>query len=212
MSRNDSDVCTAYRGARCSCEGHKKDKCTSNEVKCFHCGEDHHSYSRNCPVFKKEMEIVQIHTKERIPRQHAIRKLLRVNSNWVNNFVKLFVFKHVFALGEVFFCNHNKNVRKGNFFKLFWNIFGNIKILRIKKVFIWNLYLGEKMAKLFFLNWVLEQDKVVNQKMRKNEFSSLVWVKLKKSLMYKKNWKTNVWSLDLGKKKFSKNVCSCNRK
>ena len=30
--------------AWCSCEGHKKDKCTSNEVKCFHCGEDHQSH------------------------------------------------------------------------------------------------------------------------------------------------------------------------
>ena len=65
--------------ARCSCEGHKKYKCTSNEVKCFHCGEDHQSYSRNCQVFKKDMEIVQIQTTERIPRQQNIRKLLRLN-------------------------------------------------------------------------------------------------------------------------------------
>ena len=62
--------------AGCSYEGHKKDKCTSNEVKCLHYGEVDQSYSRNCPVFKKEMKIVQIQTKERIPRQQAIRNLL----------------------------------------------------------------------------------------------------------------------------------------
>ena len=65
--------------ARCSCQGHDKDKCTSNEVKCYHYAEDHQTFSRNCPVFKKEMEIVRIQTKERIPSQQAIRKLLRLN-------------------------------------------------------------------------------------------------------------------------------------
>ena len=64
---------------RCSCEGYSKDKCTSNEVKCYDCGEGHQTYSRNCPVFKKEMEIVRIKTKECIPRQQAIRNLLRLN-------------------------------------------------------------------------------------------------------------------------------------
>ena len=67
--------------ARCSCQGHNKDECTSNEVKYFHCYEDHQSFSRNCPVFKKEMEIVWIQTKVRIPRQQAIRKLIRLNSH-----------------------------------------------------------------------------------------------------------------------------------
>ena len=64
--------------ARCSCQGHNKDKCTSNEVKCYYCGEDHQTISRNCPVLKKEMEIVRIQTEERIPRQQVIRKLLRL--------------------------------------------------------------------------------------------------------------------------------------
>ena len=51
----------------------------SNEVKCYRCGEDHQTYSRNCPVFKNEMEIVRIQTKERIPWQQVIRKLLRLD-------------------------------------------------------------------------------------------------------------------------------------
>ena len=33
----------------------------------------------NCPVNKKAMEIVRIQTKDRIPRQQAIRSLLRLN-------------------------------------------------------------------------------------------------------------------------------------
>ena len=40
--------------SRCSCQGHDRDKCTSNEVKSYHCGEDHQPFSRNCPVIKKK--------------------------------------------------------------------------------------------------------------------------------------------------------------
>ena len=43
------------------------------------CGDDHQAFSRNCPIFKRETEINQIQTKERIPRLPARRKLLRVN-------------------------------------------------------------------------------------------------------------------------------------
>ena len=67
--------------ARCSCQGPDTDKCTSTEVRCFHCGDDHQVFSRSCLIFKREIEIVQIQTKERIPRLQAIRKLLRLNPN-----------------------------------------------------------------------------------------------------------------------------------
>ena len=67
--------------ARCSSKGHKKDKCTSTEVRCCHCGVDHKAFSRNCAIFKRETEIVQIQTKERAPRLQALRKLLRLNPN-----------------------------------------------------------------------------------------------------------------------------------
>ena len=67
--------------AWCSCQWHYKGKCTSNEVKCYHCGEDHQAISRNCPIFKRETEIVQIQRKERIRRLQAIRELLKLNPN-----------------------------------------------------------------------------------------------------------------------------------
>ena len=67
--------------ARCSCQGHNKDKCTSTEVRCCHFGEDHLAFERNCPIIKRETEIVQTQTKERIPRLQATQKLLRLNQN-----------------------------------------------------------------------------------------------------------------------------------
>ena len=54
--------------AKCSCQGHNKNKCTSTAVRCCYCGDDHQAFSRNRPIFKKETEIVQIQTKEHIPR------------------------------------------------------------------------------------------------------------------------------------------------
>ena len=53
--------------------------CSCKLIKCYHCGEDPQTYSRNCHVLKKEMEVVRVQTKERIPRQQAIRKLLRLD-------------------------------------------------------------------------------------------------------------------------------------
>ena len=49
------------------------------KVRCCNCGDDHQAFSRNCPIYIRETEIVQIQTKERIPRLQAIRKLLRIN-------------------------------------------------------------------------------------------------------------------------------------
>ena len=68
---------TTVTRARRSCQRHNKDKCTSSEVKCYHCGGNHQSYSRNFPVLKNGMEVVRIQTKECIPRHQTIRKLLR---------------------------------------------------------------------------------------------------------------------------------------
>ena len=67
--------------ARCNCQGHNQDKGTSTEVRCCHCWDDHQTFSRNCAMFRKEIEIVQTQTKERIPRLPVIRKLLRKNSH-----------------------------------------------------------------------------------------------------------------------------------
>ena len=48
--------------ARCSCQGQNKYKCISTEARCCHCKGDHQAFSRNCPIFKIETEIVQIQT------------------------------------------------------------------------------------------------------------------------------------------------------
>ena len=58
-----------------------RDKYASTEVRCCHCGEDHKAFSRSCSIFKRETDVVQIQTNERIPRLQAIQKLLRLNSN-----------------------------------------------------------------------------------------------------------------------------------
>ena len=67
--------------AKRSCQGHNKDKCTCTEVRCCDRGDDQQAFSRNYPKFKRETEIVQIQTKERIPGLQAIRKLLRINAH-----------------------------------------------------------------------------------------------------------------------------------
>ena len=69
-------TCTRY-----SNQGKNKDECSSTEVWCCHCGADHQTYSRKCPLFKREMEIIQIQTKDCVPRLHSIRKLFRLNPN-----------------------------------------------------------------------------------------------------------------------------------
>ena len=67
--------------ARCSNEDHNKNKCTSTEVKCYHCEAGHQAFSRFCPKIKIETEIIQVQTKERIPRLHGTRKFLGLNPN-----------------------------------------------------------------------------------------------------------------------------------
>ena len=41
--------------------------------------DDHQAFSRNCPIFQRETEIVQVQANERIPRLHAIQNLPRLN-------------------------------------------------------------------------------------------------------------------------------------
>ena len=65
--------------ARCSNQGQNKERCTNTEVGYCRYGSDHQAFSMNCPIFKRETEIVQFQTEERIPRQQVIRKLLRIN-------------------------------------------------------------------------------------------------------------------------------------
>ncbi|XP_058839348.1 uncharacterized protein LOC131694853 [Topomyia yanbarensis] len=49
----------APRCQKCSEEGHSAEDCTKNEH-CFHCKEGHKPTDRNCPLYRKENEIVKI--------------------------------------------------------------------------------------------------------------------------------------------------------
>ena len=44
--------------ARCSSEGHNKDECTSTEIRCWYCRADYQAFSSDCPIFKRETEII----------------------------------------------------------------------------------------------------------------------------------------------------------
>ena len=67
MPRNSSDVCEV--------------QLTRTQPILKYCVEHHQEFSRNCSIFKRDTEIAQIQTNERIPRLQAIRKLLRLNPN-----------------------------------------------------------------------------------------------------------------------------------
>ncbi|GBN26725.1 hypothetical protein AVEN_56158-1 [Araneus ventricosus] len=61
--------------ARCAEKGHISQQCTGQE-KCVNCSGDHTSFSRSCPRWKQEKEIMAIKTKEQISYPEAKRKLL----------------------------------------------------------------------------------------------------------------------------------------
>ncbi|GBN02576.1 hypothetical protein AVEN_89538-1 [Araneus ventricosus] len=61
--------------ARCAEKGHMSHQCTGQE-KCVNCSGDHTSFSRSCPRWKQEKEIMAIKTKEQISYPEAKRKLL----------------------------------------------------------------------------------------------------------------------------------------
>ena len=49
---------------RCSEEGHDGMNCT-NTIKCFNCKESHMSSSKDCPIYKREKEILKIKTEKK---------------------------------------------------------------------------------------------------------------------------------------------------
>ena len=75
MPWNNSDMCEVQQPR------HNKDKCTSTEIRCCHCGLNIQVFPRNCPIFNREAEIFLIQTKERKRRLQALWKLLGLNPN-----------------------------------------------------------------------------------------------------------------------------------
>ncbi|KAF8784265.1 hypothetical protein HNY73_009969 [Argiope bruennichi] len=70
---------TNYRGTltcdRCAEKGHDSQQCTTPE-KCVNCSSDHTSFSRLCPRWKLEKDIITIKTKEQISYPEAKRKIM----------------------------------------------------------------------------------------------------------------------------------------
>jgi len=66
--KNDNEIC-----GKCNIEGHSLNKClTLNRAVCHNCTGDHIAGDRKCPVYKKEMEILIIQTKEKVTKAQAM--------------------------------------------------------------------------------------------------------------------------------------------
>ena len=59
---------------KCSGEGHSNFDC-DGEVKCANCGLNHMANSRNCEIYKKEMEIQKLKTEKNISYQEAKKQI-----------------------------------------------------------------------------------------------------------------------------------------
>ena len=59
------------RCRKCSKEGHSESECNDSVYTCHQCSEPHYTASKNCPVYRKELEILAIMTKERKTRAQA---------------------------------------------------------------------------------------------------------------------------------------------
>ncbi|XP_055940889.1 uncharacterized protein LOC129971293 [Argiope bruennichi] len=60
--------------ARCAEKGHDSQQCTSSE-KCVNCDGEHTSFSRSCPRWRLEKEIITLKTKEQISYPEAKRRI-----------------------------------------------------------------------------------------------------------------------------------------
>ena len=70
--------------AKCNTKGHSKKNCIKDETICHHCEDDHQSFSRKCPRYKLEIEVIKIQTRERVSKTKAKRRLLKENPNKMN--------------------------------------------------------------------------------------------------------------------------------
>ncbi|XP_049516585.1 uncharacterized protein LOC125942457 [Dermacentor silvarum] len=60
--------------AKCSSNEHQSDNCTSS-LHCVNCKGDHAAYSRSCPCWKKEKEVIALTVKEKISFYEARKRL-----------------------------------------------------------------------------------------------------------------------------------------
>ena len=55
----------------CSASGHRANDCISETPKCFHCSQEHSCVSKDCHVYKKEQEILDIQVKQKVTIRRA---------------------------------------------------------------------------------------------------------------------------------------------
>lgn len=61
--------------ARCGSTDHAAENCSSDTAKCVNCGGPHPTYSRTCPLWKQEKDVIALKTKENISFPEARRRL-----------------------------------------------------------------------------------------------------------------------------------------
>lgn len=61
--------------AKCGTTGHSSDDCNNDEVHCANCDGSHPAYSRACPAWKKEKEIITVKVKENITFREARQRI-----------------------------------------------------------------------------------------------------------------------------------------
>ena len=65
--------------AYCARADHTSDDCKKEQMKCSNCGEPHPAYSRACPAFKKEKEIIKLKVTENITYAEAKKRFAFVS-------------------------------------------------------------------------------------------------------------------------------------
>jgi len=61
------------RCGRCSLLGHGTTNCTSEEIKCYYCGEKHTAWNKKCSEYIFQSEVLQTQRKGRMSRKEAVR-------------------------------------------------------------------------------------------------------------------------------------------
>ena len=64
---------------KCDAAGHNRDECTSHDIMCHHCGDEHPTASNRCPTYRLEEEIIRVQKRENISRHQARTKILSEN-------------------------------------------------------------------------------------------------------------------------------------
>ena len=70
--------------ARCGSDEHSDDKTCNEPESCVHCKAAHPSYSRTCPKFKTEKEIVRVKYTQKITFQEARKQVESVQPSYAN--------------------------------------------------------------------------------------------------------------------------------